>query len=163
MIELFYGAGLRLSELVSLNISSLDMARAMVRVTGKGGKQRIVPVGEFALESIRKNLALRSEIFGEKAGRDDPLFVGAKNRRIDRRQVQRLVAEACRKAGIADSVSPHGLRHSFATHILDRGGELLAIREMLGHSSLSTTQKYTHISAERLKEAYLQAHPRSGK
>ena len=161
MIELFYSSGLRLSELVELNISSYDPARRMVRVMGKGSKERLVPVGSVAAEAIGDYLEERKRLFGAPEPAD-ALFVGRSGKRIDRRQVQRLVAEACRRAGISRGSSPHTLRHSFATHLLDRGAELMAIREMLGHESLSTTQKYTHVSVERLKETYRQAHPRSG-
>ena len=161
MIELFYSSGLRLSELVELNISSYDPARRMVRVMGKGSKERLVPVGSVAAEAIEDYLKERKRLFGTPEP-GDALFVGRSGKRIDRRQVQRLVAEACRRSGISRGTSPHTLRHSFATHLLDRGAELVAIREMLGHESLSTTQKYTHVSVERLKETYRQAHPRSG-
>ncbi len=161
MIELFYSSGLRLSELVELNISSYDPARRMVRVMGKGSKERLVPVGSAAAEAIEDYLKERKRLFGTPEP-GDALFVGRSGKRIDRRQVQRLVAEACRRAGISRGPSPHTLRHSFATHLLDRGAELVAIREMLGHESLSTTQKYTHVSVERLKKTYRQAHPRSG-
>lgn len=161
MIELFYSSGLRLSELVELNKSSYDPARRMVRVMGKGSKERLVPVGSVAAEAIEDYLKERKRLFGTPEP-GDALFVGRSGKRIDRRQVQRLVAEACRRAGISRGSSPHTLRHSFATHLLDRGAELVAIREMLGHESLSTTQKYTHVSVERLKKTYRQAHPRSG-
>jgi integrase/recombinase XerC len=161
MIELFYSSGLRLSELVELNISSYDPARRVARVMGKGSKERLVPVGSVAAEAIGDYLEERKRLFGAPEP-VDALFVGRSGKRIDRRQVQRLVAEACRRAGISRGSSPHTLRHSFATHLLDRGAELVAIREMLGHESLSTTQKYTHVSVERLKETYRQAHPRSG-
>ena len=161
MIELFYSSGLRLSELVGLNISAYDTARRMVRVMGKGSKERLVPVGSAAAAAIEIFLKRRKRLFGAPQP-GDALFVGRSGKRIDRRQVQRLVAEACRRAGVSRGLSPHALRHSFATHLLDRGAELVAIREMLGHESLSTTQKYTHVSVERLKETYRQAHPRSG-
>jgi len=161
MIELFYSSGLRLSELVGLNISSYDTARRMVRVMGKGSKERLVPVGSVAAEAIEVYLKERKRLRGA-AGREDALFLGRSGKRIDRRQVQRLVAEGCRRAGLSRPLGPHVLRHSFATHLLDRGAELVAIREMLGHESLSTTQKYTHVSVERLKKTYRQAHPRSG-
>ncbi|MFC1537221.1 tyrosine recombinase XerC [Gemmatimonadota bacterium] len=161
MIELFYSSGLRLSELVSLDNGSYDPVRRVVRVMGKGSKERVVPVGSVAVSAIGQYLERRNRLFGA-SGHEDAFFVGRSGRRIDRRQVQRLVAEGCRRAGISRGSSPHILRHSFATHLLDRGAELLAIREMLGHESLTTTQKYTHVSVERLKETYRQAHPRSG-
>ncbi|MEA2063175.1 MAG: tyrosine recombinase [Gemmatimonadota bacterium] len=161
MLELFYSSGLRLSELVSLDLCSYDPARSLVRVMGKGSKERMVPVGTAAASVIAEYLKTRRELFGEPAP-GDALFVGRRGRRIGRRQVQRLVSEACARAGLPAGISPHALRHSFATHLLDRGAELVAIREMLGHESLSTTQKYTHVSVERLKKTYRQAHPRSG-
>jgi len=161
VLELFYSSGLRLSELTGLNLADYDPARRQVLVMGKGSKERVVPVGRPAAEAIARYLAERKNKFGAYRSRD-PLFVGAKGRRIHQRQVQRFVLEACRRAGDSRMMGPHALRHSFATHMLEAGADLLSIAEMLGHTSLSTTQKYTHLTVGRLKEVYRQAHPRSG-
>lgn len=161
MLELFYSSGLRLSELVSLNLGQLDLARLTVRVMGKGSKERIVPVGSSAAEAIKDYLGERRKLEG-RLGPEAPLFLGPRGGRVDRRHVQRLVGEACARSGDSRRLGPHSLRHSFATHLLDRGADLVAIAEMLGHSSLATTQKYTHLTVERLKKVYRQAHPRSG-
>lgn len=161
MLELFYSSGLRLSELVGLNVGDFDRTRSVVRVLGKGNKERVVPVGRPARQAIEACLEQRRRQFGAWSRRD-PLFVGQKGRRILPRQVQRLVVEACRRAGDSRTLGPHALRHSFATAMLEAGADLLSISEMLGHASLSTTQKYTHLTTERLKEVHRQAHPRSG-
>jgi integrase/recombinase XerC len=161
MLELFYSSGLRLSELTTIDLAHYDPARLQVRVLGKGSKERIVPVGRLAARAIAEYLAERERRFGAP-GREEPLFVGSRGDRIQRRQIERLVAEACRRAGDSRALSPHALRHSFATVMLENGADLLAIAEMLGHASLSTTQKYTHLTVERLKGVYRQAHPRSG-
>lgn len=161
MLELFYSSGLRLSELVGLDVGCLDTTRRTVRVLGKGGKERIVPVGRPAIEAVETYLAERSGREG-KLKPSDPLFLAPRGKRMNGRHVHRLVREACARAGDSRALGPHALRHSFATHLLDRGADLVSIAEMLGHSSLSTTQKYTHLTVERLKKAYRQAHPRSG-
>jgi len=161
MLELFYSSGLRLSELVGLDVRHYDRSRSVVRVLGKGGKERIVPVGRVAREAIAAYLEVRRLELGAWS-QADPLFVGQKGRRIQPRQVQRLVVQACRRAGDSRTVGPHALRHSFATAMLEAGADLLSISEMLGHASLSTTQKYTHLTTERLKEVHRLAHPRSG-
>jgi integrase/recombinase XerC len=161
VLELFYSSGLRLSELTGLNLADYDPARRQVLVMGKGSKERIVPVGRLAAEAISRYLDERKRKYGAyRSG--DPLFVGAKGKRIHTRQVQRFVLEACRRAGDSRMMGPHALRHSFATHMLEAGADLLSIAEMLGHASLSTTQKYTHLTVGRLKKVYRQAHPRSG-
>ncbi|HUU26571.1 MAG TPA: tyrosine-type recombinase/integrase [archaeon] len=161
MFELFYSSGLRLSELVGLNLADYDPSRLQVRVLGKGSKERIVPVGRMAARAISRCLEERKRQFGAYSS-SDPLFVGPKGNRIQPRQIQRLVVEACRLAGDSRALGPHALRHSFATVMLESGADLLSIAEMLGHASLSTTQKYTHLTVERLKNVYRQAHPRSG-
>ena len=161
MIELFYSSGLRLSELTGLDCQNYNSSRLQVRVFGKGSKERLVPVGRKAAEAIAAYLAGRENKFGPARG-GDPLFVGRNGKRILKRQVQRLLTEALRRAGDSRSLGPHALRHSFATHMLEAGADLLSIAEMLGHASLSTTQKYTHLTIERLKQVHRQAHPRSG-
>lgn len=161
VLELLYSSGLRLSELVGLDISGYNRRRGVVRVMGKGSKERIVPVGRPAQQAITRYLDCRSREQGS-FGPADPLFTGHSGKRIDRRQVQRLVAEACARAGDSRRAGPHSLRHSFATGMLEAGADLLSIAEMLGHSSLSTTQKYTHLTVDRLRQVHRQAHPRSG-
>jgi integrase/recombinase XerC len=163
MAELLYGAGLRVGELVSLDVRDVDLALGEVRVQGKGGKERVVPLPEasrFALAAWldpRRGPGVRAE----------PLFValrarrGEAPRRLDVRDVRRRLARRARAAGLSDRVHPHRLRHSYATHLLDMGADLRAIQELLGHASLSTTQKYTAVSAERLVAVYDRAHPRA--
>jgi len=161
VLELLYSSGLRLSELIGLNLADYDPVRRQVLVLGKGSKERIVPVGRVAVDAISVYLDERKRKFGAYCP-GEPLFVGAKGKRIHPRQVQRFVLEACRRAGDSRMIGPHALRHSFATHMLEAGADLLSIAEMLGHTSLSTTQKYTHLTVDRLKKVYRQAHPRSG-
>lgn len=162
LVELLYSSGLRVSEAVSLDLSRLDFGERTVRVRGKGNKERIVPVGKGALEAVRAMLADRAG--GARRARrtgDEPLFQNARGGRLTARSVQRMVA--ARLAGVAAGmgVTPHALRHSFATHLLDRGAELRAIQELLGHASLTSTQVYTRVSPTRLVRAYAQAHPRA--
>lgn len=154
LMELLYGSGLRASELVGLRPGDIDLGSGLVRVTGKGGKQRIVPLTRECLKR------LKPLVIGLEPGK--PVFTGSRGGRLDRRQLQRIVARRLRVAGHGGKASPHVLRHTFATHLLDRGADLKAVKELLGHSSLSTTQIYTHVSVERLKRVYRQAHPRAG-
>lgn len=161
ILELLYSSGLRLSELVELKVSGYNRQRAVVRVLGKGGKERLVPVGGKAADAIARYLLVRRREQGDFSS-GDPLFTGKNGKAINRRQVQRLVAEACVRSGDSRRVGPHALRHSFATGMLEAGADLLSIAEMLGHASLSTTQKYTHLTVDRLREVHRQAHPRSG-
>lgn len=162
IVELFYGAGLRLSELQGLNVADVDVVSERMRVMGKGRKERIVPLGRAAIRALRGYFAARERQM-EHAARPDrrAVFVGQTGRRLSARQVQNVVGTFL--SGIADEagVSTHSLRHTFATHLLDSGADLLAVKELLGHASLSTTQIYTHTSRERLKRVYRQAHPRA--
>jgi integrase/recombinase XerC len=163
LAELLYGTGLRVGELVSLDVRDLELTRGELRVLGKGGKERVVPIPAAAREALAAWLARRRRpgVLGE------PLFValrarrGEKPRRLDARDVRRRLARRALAAGLADRVHPHRLRHSYATHLLDMGADLRAIQELLGHASLSTTQKYTAVSAERLVAVYDRAHPRA--
>jgi integrase/recombinase XerC len=164
LTELLYGAGLRVGELVSLDVRDLDLHRGDVRVMGKGGKERVVPLPAAAREALEAWLASRRAP-GLLA---EPLFTALRRRRdgprrLGARDVRRILAARARGAGIADRVHPHRLRHSYATHLLDMGADLREIQELLGHASLSTTEKYTAVSAERLMEVYDRAHPRSGR
>lgn len=156
-LELLYSCGLRVSELTGLSIGDLDLSGGMVRVLGKGGKERIVPVGSRALEALRRYLESR----GELAGSREPLFLNTRGRRINRRSVARIVDAYVLRIAAFKRISPHVLRHTFATHMLEGGADLRAIQELLGHASLSTTQKYTHVGIDRLMEVYDKAHPRA--
>ncbi len=156
ILELLYSSGLRVSELVGLNLDQLNSDLGIVRVMGKGRKERIVPVGMKALEALKIYLEERGVLRGE-----DPIFINSFGGRLTTRSVGRLIKKYTRHSGIFRKVSPHSLRHTFATHLLDAGADIREIQEMLGHASLSTTQKYTHVSMGRLMEVYDKAHPRS--
>jgi integrase/recombinase XerC len=163
ILELLYGAGIRLRELAGLRPGSLDLDSGLVRVLGKGSKERIVPVGGKAVDALRAYLARRSELMPEGAGYTDPglLFLTRTGRVLTPSGIQNRVVHYLGLATGGKKLGPHALRHSFATHLLDAGADLNAVRELLGHASLSTTQIYTHVSVERLKQAYRQAHPRA--
>jgi integrase/recombinase XerC len=158
ILELLYGSGLRLSELYALDLSSIDRAAGLVRVMGKGRKERIVPVTEAALRAVAGYEPRRAEI---SAREDDALLVNARGGRLSRRSIQAAVSACFEDAAGARGLSAHALRHSFATHLLEAGADLLAVKELLGHVSLSTTQIYTHTTKERLMRVYQDAHPRS--
>ena len=156
ILELLYSSGLRVGELVGLNLKHLDLHLGIVRVMGKGRKERIVPVGNKAMEALKVYLDRRGDPGGEA-----PLFVNMRGGRLTSRSVGRLIKKYTRASGIVRKVSPHSLRHSFATHLLDGGADIREIQEMLGHASLSTTQRYIHLSPGKLMEVYDKAHPRS--
>ncbi|MFO7569718.1 MAG: tyrosine recombinase XerC [Smithellaceae bacterium] len=165
MMELFYSSGLRLSELAGLNTTDLNLKEALVKLRGKGKKERIVPVGPQALDAIRRYLSAtenmrRDPLAGLSAG---ALFLNGRGGRITARSIARIVDAVTLKSGIGRKISPHALRHSFATHLLNAGADLRSIQEMLGHESLSTTQKYTAVNIHRLMEVYDKAHPRAKK
>ena len=160
--ELLYSSGLRLSELQGLNTSDLDLLSERVRVMGKGRKERIVPVGGAAVRALRRYEARRDEVVRAVAGADRrALFISQTGRRLSARQIQKIVHALLEQIGEEMGLSTHSLRHSFATHLLDAGADLMAVKELLGHASLSTTQIYTHTTAERLRKVYRQAHPRA--
>lgn len=160
MFELFYSSGLRLAELVNLDPGALDFADAAVRVIGKGAKTRIVPLGSYAISALQTWLALR----GQLAKQDETaLFVNRNGSRIGSRAVQLRMSEWGIKQGITSGVHPHLLRHSFASHVLQSSGDLRAVQEMLGHTSISTTQVYTHLDFQYLSKIYDAAHPRAKK
>ncbi|MCG8605238.1 tyrosine recombinase [bacterium] len=163
IIELFYSTGMRLRELVGLNISDIDLPNGLIRVTGKGAKQRLIPCGKSTLRVVKKYLDARRALMTSLGERTAALFVSNKGRRISPRLVQTRIKNLLLLVSDKSDVSPHTLRHSFATHLLDAGAELLAVKELLGHASLSTTQIYTHLTPERLKTVYKQAHPRAEK
>ncbi len=158
ILEVLYSCGLRISELTGLDVSEVDFEQALVRVLGKGGKERIVPVGQHALKSLSSYLEER----GWPAD-NEPLFLNRFGKRLTPRSVQRNLKKHLLLAGVLKDATPHALRHSFATHLLDGGADLRAIQELLGHSSLSTTQKYTQVSVDHLTGVYDNAHPRSKK
>lgn len=155
ILELFYSCGLRLSELVSLDVSCLQVDSACIRVLGKGRKWRLVPVGEYAMEGLLKYRQWAD------LDADSPLFISRLRRRMTGRSVQLMLEKYLRLSDIPFAISPHKLRHTFATHLLDAGADLRAVQELLGHASLSTTQIYTHVTKARLKSVYDEAHPRA--
>lgn len=163
ILELLYGSGLRLAELQGIDLADLDLLSEVVRVRGKGRKERIVPVTGKAVTAVRRYEPRRAEALRSETPSSDrrALLIGKRGTRYSRRAIQKTVTDLLEAAGAGDDVSTHSLRHSFATHLLDAGADLMAVKELLGHVSLSTTQIYTHTSTERLKKAYKQAHPRS--
>ena len=160
MWEVAYGSGLRVSELVGLNQTDVDIEQGWVKVTGKGSKERVVPMGSKAGLSLVRYLTRRMELVSEPS---EALFLNYRGGRLTSRSVRRLLREHLIRAGLDPDVTPHGLRHSFATHLLDSGADLRSIQEMLGHASLSTTQRYTHVSLRQVVQAYDKAHPRARK
>ncbi len=160
ILELFYSSGLRIGELAPLKIHEVDLQEAMVRVKGKGGKERVVPIGKMACAAIRDYLAERSEVRAQ-AGYEQTLFLGKRGKQIDPKVIARMLHRYVLQLGLGKHVNPHMLRHSFATHLMNHGADLRGIQELLGHSSLSTTQKYTHVSLDQLMEVYDKAHPKA--
>lgn len=160
IFELLYSAGLRVSECVSLRASQLDDLSGIVRVVGKGRKERLCPLGRPAIRALRTALQLRDELFPRLRGPAAPLFVNLNGQRLTTRSVQRILKPCLAIANLPGHVTPHTLRHSFASHLLDAGADLRSVQELLGHASLSTTQLYTHVSIQQLREAYERAHPR---
>jgi integrase/recombinase XerC len=158
IVELLYSCGLRIGELAALNIGSVDWATGLVRVRGKGNKERLVPIGRKAREAVQSYLDLRGA-----PAEDQPLFLNFRGGRLTARSMERNFKRQMLQAGILKEATPHALRHSFATHLLDGGADLRAIQELLGHASLSTTQKYTQVSLDKLMEVYDRAHPRGKK
>lgn len=165
MLELFYSTGMRLSELTELNVDHINFQGKQVLVTGKGNKQRIIPLGKEALDALDAHLKSRSQLYGKKTDLDakKALFLAAGGQRIYSRRVQTIVKSYLMKASEVSQKSPHVLRHSFATHMLDAGADIRIIKEFLGHANLSATQIYTHTSVDRLKKVYSKAHPRAEK
>ena len=154
ILELFYSSGLRISELLSLDVADVDFVNDIVKVTGKGRKQRKVPIGGLAIGAIQKYRE-------EAVVTNGPLFRSARGTRITQQAVDQMLKKYLKLSGIHFVVSPHKIRHSFATHMLDAGADLRSVQELLGHASLSTTQIYTHVTRERMKQAYDEAHPRA--
>jgi integrase/recombinase XerC len=163
ILELLYSSGLRVGELTALNLEDLDLGGGMVRVMGKGGKERMVPIGSKAVEALRSYLTRRGELMEKGKGAPRYLFLNYRGGRLTPRSVARMVKKYLLQGGIVKETSPHTFRHSFATHLLDAGADLRGIQELLGHASLSTTQKYTHVSSAKLMEVYDRTHPRARK
>jgi len=159
ILELFYASGLRLSELVGLDLEDVNLSGRIVRVMGKGSKERLVPFNDSTKKAVRAWLQDRAALCGTK--RIDAMFVNFRGTRLTGRSVQRLVAKYMTACSTRFGISPHALRHSFATHLLQRGADLRAIQELLGHVQLSTTQRYTHVNATQLLQVYRKAHPRA--
>lgn len=162
ILELFYSTGMRLSELINLNIGSVDDKNNLIKVFGKGSKERLIPFGKRAklcLEDYLKKRVLR----WSSSNKDIPLFVNGKNKRIPRRTIQRRISNYIKMISSGKRLGPHTLRHTFATHLMERGADIRAVGDLLGHSSLSSTQVYTHVKPEKMKEVYKQSHPRGEK
>lgn len=163
LMEVLYSCGLRVSEVCGLDISSMDLDERIVRVVGKGNKERMVPVGRKALAAV-KDYLFSTEGLRRRAGHaagEGPLFLNARGGRLTARSAGRIIKKHALRSGLDHSVSPHALRHSFATHLLEGGADLRSVQELLGHASLSTTQRYTHVTLDRLMAVYDRAHPRS--
>ena len=156
ILELLYSTGMRVSELTGLDLDSIDTVNNLARVFGKGGKERIIPLGGRAKEAVQDYVKLRTADESMPA-----LFLNGKGRRLGTRAVRFILDKWCKTAKLGKHISPHSIRHSFATHLLDRGADLRSVQELLGHSSLATTQIYTHVTKEKLKSVYDKAHPRA--
>ncbi len=168
ILELLYSTGMRVAELAGLDMPALDFASGMVRVTGKGNRERLVPVGNPALESLNAYLPQRQQLRRQRLARGrkldgEAVFLNTQGGRLTTRSIERLVSHYAQRAGIASRVTPHALRHSFATHLLEMGADLRSVQELLGHVSLSTTQRYTHLNLDHLTEVYDRAHPKARK
>jgi integrase/recombinase XerD len=165
LLEVLYAAGLRISEALGLDLEDVSLDGAFVRVIGKGDKERLVPIGEVAVDVLRVWIGgQRAELLAihhVEPVRGGPLFLGGRGRRLSRQHAWSAVKQAAAAAGLSDRVSPHTLRHSFATHLLEGGADLRIVQELLGHASISTTQLYTHVTGERIREVYARAHPRA--
>jgi integrase/recombinase XerC len=157
ILELLYASGIRCAELVGLDVGEVDLPARLIRVLGKGRKERVVPFGNAARDAIQAYLPARARA----NPRSDALFVNARGGRLTDRSVRRILAGRLSEAALSKRISPHTLRHSFATHLLERGADLRAIQELLGHSSLSTTQRYTHVDARHILQIYRKYHPRA--
>jgi integrase/recombinase XerC len=162
ILEFFYSTGMRLSELANLDLSSVDFTGEVARVLGKGKKERIIPVGRNALKILKSYQELRKNEFrNDSEINGEAIFLNRSGNRLSARSIGRIVKKYATKVSEDRKTSPHTLRHTFATHLLDQGADLLAVKELLGHESLSTTQIYTHVTTDRLKKIYKQAHPRA--
>lgn len=161
MLELLYGTGMRISELIGLNLDDVHLTMGFVRVFGKGGKERIVPLGKSAIHTLDQYLQIARFKLQGKYPKTDAFFINQRGKRLTRQGCWKLLKEHAKNAHIEKEITPHTLRHSFATHLIENGADLRAVQEMLGHADISTTQIYTHISKTRLSEVYKQFHPRA--
>ena len=160
LLELLYGTGARISETVGLDIDDLDLESGTVLLRGKGSKQRVVPVGSYALDAVRRYLTgARVDLI--KSSSTSAVFLNARGGRLSRQSAWAVLSKACTRAGVTAEVSPHTLRHSFATHLLDGGADVRVVQELLGHASVTTTQIYTLVTVDKLREVYATAHPRA--
>ena len=162
MLEVLYGCGLRVSELVGLRLSHVYFDQGFVRITGKGNKERLVPIGRTAIREIRNYLPDRNSLARIEKEHEDSLFLNRRGKRLSRVMVFSMIKDLAAGAGIKKNISPHTFRHSFATHLIDGGADLRAVQEMLGHESILTTEIYTHLDRQYLRDAIIQFHPRSG-
>ncbi len=160
ILEMLYASGLRVSELVGLDTDQIDMTEGTIRVVGKGDKERIVPIGTKAKESLERYLAIREQMLSDGAT-SKAVYMNRRGGRLTPRSVERLIQKYIKVCGINKRVTPHVIRHTFATHLLNAGADLRGIQELLGHASLSTTQKYTHVSVDKLMEVYDKSHPKA--
>jgi integrase/recombinase XerC len=161
ILETLYSAGLRVGELVGLNDGAIDFAAGVVRIRGKGKRERLSPIGSYAARALKSWLEVRKLSPREKTGREAPVFTNKFGTRLTTRSVARMLEKYLKETGLDQRTSPHTLRHSFATHLLDRGADIRSVQELLGHKSLVTTQIYTHVSTANLRAAYEKAHPRA--
>ncbi len=162
LLEFLYGTGARISEAVGLDVDDLDLGSGVVRLTGKGSKQRIVPIGSYARDACGGYLTRARPTLATAGRRSSPaVFLNARGGRLSRQSAWTVLARAAQRAGISAPISPHTLRHSFATHLLDGGADVRVVQELLGHASVTTTQVYTLVTVDRLREVYATAHPRA--
>ena len=161
LLELFYSCGLRISELVALTLDDTNLDSRMIKVLGKGGKERLLPMGRHCVKALKMYLNTRMDKIRDFGSSTDKLFLNHRGTGISTRGVRKVVEKYIKRGNFPGGVSPHSIRHSFATHLLEGGADLRSIQELLGHSSLSTTQKYTHLTLDRLSETYDKAHPRA--
>lgn len=159
LLEFLYGVGARISEAVDLNLGDLDLPSQLVRLRGKGGKERIIPIGSHAIDSINAYLVRGRPALAAKPA--SALFLNSRGGRLSRQSAWAILKAAAARAGLTQEITPHTLRHSFATHLLENGADIRVVQELLGHSSIATTQIYTLVTVERLREVYATAHPRA--
>lgn len=160
ILEALYSTGLRVSELTALNVSDLDFTAEVIKCRGKGRRERVVPIGSFALQAIKRYVEQRSQVSRSNTKDPDALFLNRFGDRLSTRSIRKILDKYIKITGLNEKTSPHTLRHSFATHLLNRGANLRMVQELLGHKHLSTTQIYTHVTTNNIKEAYEEAHPR---
>ncbi|NOR46347.1 MAG: tyrosine-type recombinase/integrase [Candidatus Delongbacteria bacterium] len=160
MFEFFYGTGIRLSELYDITVYTINYTKGTISVIGKGSKQRILPISDYIKDKNKKYLQFRKVVLSENSKETDYLFISQNGDHLSKRQIQRIVRDKLKRLATVNKTSPHILRHTFATHLMDQGADIMAVKELLGHESLSTTQVYTHVSLERLKAIYKKAHPK---